>query len=179
MLKIIVKRLPVFNNILPVYAITAFMVYGWTLLIYFRYLHYWLDFLNIGEILAIFCYAMVADLVESLIILFILLGVCIILPSRFLKDVFVVRGTLLVVCVFLSVSVFLNNYPDLNNYSGMFLPWSVITLIGAILIAFILPKISFIARAAVWLSDSMIIFLYIFMPVAALSLLVVLVRNLV
>ncbi len=171
------KRLPAFRNILPVYAIISFMVYGWTILIYFRYLHYWLVFLNLGEISAIFCYSMLADLAESLIIMSFLLGICLILPSRFLRDVFVIRGTLFVICTLLSVLVFINYFSDLNAYASMVLPWFAATLVGAVFLAVFVTKIHFVARAIAWLSDSMIIFLYILMPVTALSLLVVLVRN--
>jgi hypothetical protein len=171
------KHLPPFQNILPVFAITSFMVYGWTTLIYFRYLHYWSAFLNLGEISAIFCYSMLADLGESLIITFLLLAMCFVLPSRYLRDMFVVRGTLLVVFVFLSISLFINIFPDLNAYAYMVLPWTIATFVGAVLLAVFVTKIHFIVRAITWLSDSVIIFLYVLMPVTALSLLVVLARN--
>ncbi len=179
MTRILSRRLPNFRDILPVYAIIAFMVYGWTLFTYLRYLQYWLRFLNIREILAIFCYSMLADLAESLFILFILLGICLISPAKVLKDTFVVRGTSLVVCTLASVFVFLNNFTDLNAYMNMALPWAVATILGAILIAFFATRLAFVGKAARWLSDSMTIFLYIFLPVTAISLITVIVRNIV
>ncbi len=178
MTQMIRRRLPIFKDVLPVYAITAFMVYGWTFFTYFRYLHYWLQFLNISEIFAIFCYAMLADLAESLLILFILMCICFVLPSRFLKDAFVVRGTLIVICVLGSILVFLNNFPDLDAYMITVLPWTGVTILVAALVAYFAVRSRFIVRTVAWFSDSMIIFLYIFVPLTALSLLVVLVRNL-
>lgn len=177
--QIIFKRLPKFREILPVYAITAFMVYGWTLFTYLRYLHYWLQFLNLEEILAIFCYAMLADLVESLIILSVLLGICLLLPSRFLRDMFIVRGTLIMVCILGSMLVFLNYFTDLNAYMITALLWTAATVLVTVLVAVFTVRLNFVVKAATWLSDSMIIFLYIFMPITVLSLLVVLVRNIV
>ncbi len=176
--RILSRRLPGFHDILPVYAVVVFMVYGWTLFTYFRYLHYWIDFLNVSEIFAIFCYSMLADLAESLFILFVLLGICAILPPQFLKDRFVVRGTLAVICVLGSILVFLNDFPDLNDYLLTLLPWTAATIFVAALAAFVSARSGFVARAVMWLSDSMIIFLYIFMPVTALSFVVVLFRNL-
>ncbi len=177
MIQILSKRLPKFHDILPVYAIIAFMVYGWTLVTYLRYLQYWLQFLNIGEILAIFCYSMLADLAESLIILLVLLVLCWLLPARFLKDMFIVRGALLTICVLGSILVFLNNFPDLDAYGNMAWPWTAATILASALISFFAAKLGFVGKAMKWLSDSMIIFLYIFIPVTALSFFVVLVRN--
>lgn len=171
------KRLPPFQTILPVYAIISFMVYGWTILVYFRYLHYWLAFLNLGEISAIFCYSMLADLVESLIIITFLLAICFILPPRFFRDMFVLRGTLFVIFVLLSISLFIILFPDLNAYSGVALPWLFATLVGAVFFVVFVTKIHFVVRAITWLSDSTIIFLYVLIPVTALSLLIVLIRN--
>jgi len=177
-LQFIRKRLPDVVDIWPVYAITVFAIYGWTLLTYFRYLHYWLDFLNVEEIVAIFFYAMLADFVESLIVLALLLGLCIILPPRFFKGNFVVHGALIVICVFGSIFLYLSKYSDVNDITTI-MPWSVATLVVTIALNFILPKIRVVSRAATWLSDSMTVFLYFYLPLTFVSLIVIIIRNLI
>jgi hypothetical protein len=176
--RFISHRLPKFREILPVYAVAAFMVYGWTLITYFRYLHYWQEFLNVGEIFAIFSYAMLLDLMESLLILLSLLLVCAILPPKILKDAFIVRGTLVVICLLGSILFFLSNFSDLNSYMIIAIPWGGATIASVILAAFLAARFRFIASAAIWLSDSMIIFLYIFLPLTLISFFVALIRNL-
>ena len=58
MFRLISNRLPKFQSLMPVYAVIVFMVYTWTIYTFIRYLPYWLNFLNVSEILAIFSYAM-------------------------------------------------------------------------------------------------------------------------
>lgn len=90
-----------------------------------------------------------------------------------------VRGTLIVILMLGSMAAFLNYFSSLDAYMFTVLPWGAVSLLVAVLVAVFAPRSAFVSRAAVWFSDSMIIFLYIFMPVTILSLLVVLVRNII
>ena len=89
------KRLPNRQAILQVYAVIAVMLSGWTITAFLWKLSAWLLILNIGEIFTVFAYAMVVNLIESLIILLFLLLSCAVLSPSFLRDHFAVRGTIL------------------------------------------------------------------------------------
>ena len=84
-------RIPPVAAILSVYAVIAFMVFGWTILNFLWEFSSWIFFLTTGEILTIFAYSMVSDLLESLVILGFLLLVCLILPGHWLRNVFSTR----------------------------------------------------------------------------------------
>jgi hypothetical protein len=161
-----------------VYAVIVFMVYTWTIYAFIRFLPYWLRFLNVTEILAIFSYAMLSDCLESLGFIFLLLVSCVILPARFLRNTFAVRGTVMAVCLLGAIIVYMNGYakngtPSLLSY----ILWSLAILAVAFLLSFLAAKIRFVISAVEWLSSNMTIFLYIYIPLTILSLLNVIFRN--
>jgi hypothetical protein len=86
------RRFPKSKDILQVYAVIAVMLSGWTITAFLRKLPSWLLTLNVGEILTVFSYSMVTNLVESLMVLLPLLLLCILLPPRFLRDDFPDHG---------------------------------------------------------------------------------------
>jgi hypothetical protein len=55
--------------------------------------------------------------------------------------------------------------------------WSMISLVVIALLTFTSTRVRFMVRAAEWLSDRLIIFLYILIPLSIISLLMVIVRN--
>src|SRR5512135_435164 len=91
----LLKRLPESQAILQVYAVIAVMFSAWTIYLFLHKLPSWLLTLNAGEIFTVFSYAMVVNLIESLIVLLLLLAICVVLPTGLLCDHFVVRGTIL------------------------------------------------------------------------------------
>src|SRR5574339_944834 len=100
------QRLPKILDILQVYAVIAVMFSGWTILAFLWKLPAWLLLLNLGEILTIFAYAMTANLLETLAVLFTLLLLCFFLPSRFLREDFAVRGSILAIGLIGSLMAF-------------------------------------------------------------------------
>src|SRR5262245_39268762 len=102
------KRLPKPQAMLQVYAVIAFMFSAWTMVAFSWKLRTWLLTLNIGEIFTLFSYAMFTNLLESLIVLLLFLVMSILLPPRFLRDDFIVRGTILSLGLLGSLMVYLN-----------------------------------------------------------------------
>ena len=173
------KRLPSFANILPLYSVIAAMTYGWTISKFLWKLPSWLLFLNIGEALALFAYAMVSALVESLLILGILLLASLVLPAKFFKDEFIIRGAWFVMVAYGAMMIYLSLYTTQGQMLGAYwTAWFGGLLSLAVLAAYISPRIHFARSLALWLSDRLIIFLFIFIPTSVISLLVVIVRNL-
>ena len=172
------KRLPEFQSIIQVYAVIAVMVAGWTITAFLWKLSAWLLLLNLGEIFALFSYAMAADFIESLVILSILLALCALLPAKFLRDDFVVRGTVLAIGLIGSLMAFVGSHRQFGIGSGPFLLIGPLAVLG--LMAFLLQRSSKYHRlrsAAVWLSDRVVVFLFILIPLFAVATGYVMFRN--
>jgi len=174
------KRLPNSQAILQVYAVIAVMLSGWTITAFLRKLPSWLLTLNMGEILTVFSYSMVTNLVESLIVLLLILTVCLILPSHILRDDFAVRGTLLSLGLLGSLMALMRIYMQFGMGNAVWLwigPLAVL-LLTALLFVFS-SKIGFLHSAVLWVSDRLVVFLFILLPLFVLPLVYVIFRNIV
>jgi hypothetical protein len=162
------KRFPKRQAILPVYAVIAVMFSAWTLTAFLWKLSAWLLILNIGEIFTIFSYAMVANLLESLLVLLLLLAICAVLPASILRDDFVVRGTILATGLIGSLMAFVKLHMEFGMESGnkLWIGPLVVWLLTAILLSF--PSkfrfVQILHSAIRWTSDRMLVFLYILVP---------------
>ncbi len=173
------NRLPPSSAIFPVFAVISFLIYGWTLVIFFWKVPSWLMFLTLDEILVNLAYALAAALLESLAILALLLLISIILPAAMMKDVFVTRGAVAALIGLGSVVLYMVRFSEVG-YSfldGLTL-WTLSSLALTLLLTFLAPRLNFIVRLAAWTSDRVTVFVYIFLPLSALSFLVVIYRNL-
>src|SRR6266540_3066119 len=175
----ILRRFPNISAILPVYAVIAVPVFGWTINSWLWKLPSWLNFLTPGEIMGIFFYAMLTAFVESLFLCSFFLLLSFLLPPQMFRDQFIVRGTWL--ALGLAISILGNGVwrgMTRFTYAEISLTvWSMISLVVIALLAFISTKVHFMVRAAEWISDRLIIFLYVLIPLSIISTLVVIVRN--
>lgn len=175
----ILRKFPGISAILPVYAVIAVPVFGWTITAWLWKLPSWLNFLTPGEITAVFFYAILTAFVESTLICIFLLLLCFILPSQMFRDQFIVRGTWLALGLALSI---LGNgvWRGMTRFTYTEVPlviWSSASLIVILMLTFLSTKVRFMTLVADWISDRLIIFLYLLIPLSILSILVVLVRN--
>ena len=176
------KRLPNSQAVLQVYAVIAVMLTGWTITAFLWKLSAWLLILNIGEIFTVFSYSMVANLIESLIVLLLLLAICVISPTPFFRDHFVVRGTILAAGLIGSLIAFVRFHMEFGIGSGLklFIPPLVVLLLTVILLGLSpqLHVVRFLHSAVRWISDRMIVFLYILIPLFVTLLVYVIFRTL-
>ncbi len=177
------QRFPKSQAILQVYAVIAVMLSGWTITAFLWKLSAWLLILNIGEIFAVFSYSMVANLLESLIVLLLLLAICGLLPASFLRDDFVVRGTILSVGFVGSLMAFVKFHMEFGIQTGLklFIAPVVVFLITMILLS-LLPKfrvMRFLHSAILWISDRITVFLYILVPLYLVLFVYVVFRNII
>jgi len=175
----ILRRFPPVSAILPVYAVTAVPIFGWTITSWLWKLPSWLNFLTAGEIGAIFFYAVLTAFVESLLVCGLLLLPCLVLPLQVFRDLFVVRGTWLAIGLNLSIlghgvwrGMTRFTYAEVSLVF-----WSLASLVLVVFLAFLSARVRFMARAAVWISDRLLVFLFILVPLSILSILVVVARN--
>ncbi len=170
----ILNRLPRRDQIVPVYAVIAFMMFSWMIAISLWKIPSWLYFQTFPEILAILAYAYAEIFVESLLILGVLLAICFLLPPKFLKDDFALRGIWTAFTVI--GTMFL--YVDLLFQTSLPIgAWLIGALLLASLLSFASARIGWLAKAVLQIADRLIIFLYILIPVSLVSLLTVLILN--
>ena len=159
------------------------MFSAWTITAFLWKLSAWLLILKIGEIFTVFSYSIVANLVESLMILLLLLVVCAMLPASFLRDDFVVRGTILSVGLIGSLIAFVRSHMEFGINTGLkllFAPFAVLLLTTILLGS--LPKfrvLRFLHSAILWISDRMIVFLYILVPLYLVLFVYIVFRNII
>jgi hypothetical protein len=172
------RRLPEFQSILQVYAVIAVMFAGWTITSFLWKLSAWLLLLNLGELFTIFSYAMAANFLESLVILLMLLTLSALLPARFLRDDFVVRGTILSIGLIGSLMAFVGSEMRFGIGSGLFLLSAPLVIL--MLMAFLLYRSSTyrqLRSTALWLSDRVVVFLFVLVPLFAVASVYVIFRN--
>jgi len=176
------KKLPKADQILSVFAVITAMTYGWTLVAFSGKVSAWSRFLNLGEILTIYSYSLLTDFIESIVVLSLLLFLCMILPSRFMLDVFVARSTIIVVCLLNAIIFNLIFYTNAEITLIGTLPGWLVILVCALMTMTLLDlfsrKVPSVASALVWFADQLKFFLYIFLFLSFLALVVVAERNL-
>jgi hypothetical protein len=177
------KRLPKSQAVLQVYAVIAVMLSGWTITAFLWKLSAWLLILNIGEIFTVFAYSMVINLIEGLLVLLLLLGLCMILPVPFFRDQFVVKGTILAAGLIGCLMAFVRFHMEFGMDSGLKLlipPLVVLSLTGFLLSLSPTQRVSYFLYSAIrWISDRMIVFLYILIPLYVTVLTFVIFRSFV
>jgi hypothetical protein len=155
----LLKRLPESQSVLQVYAVIAVTLSGWTLTAFLRKLPSWLLTLNLGEIFAVFSYSMVANLLESLLVLLLILTACLLLPSHILRDDFAVRGTLLSIGLIGSLMVPMRLYMQfgMDDPTRLLIGTFAVLLLTVLLFLFS-SRAGFLHSAILWISDRLVVF---------------------
>jgi hypothetical protein len=175
----LIARLPDRRSVIGVYATAVFLVYGWTLLASFWKVPSWLYFLKIKEILSVYAYSFVIDFVESVLLLLLALLVGMVLPKRWWNSQFMSKSVVWIMVVMGSIMLrlYTNRAPDdwerfvYNQWSW----WGNTLLVGSVL-SFIISRINWLRSGLEAITDRLVVFLYIYMPLTIASILVVFVR---
>lgn len=173
-------RLPSRHDVVQVFAVLVFVVAGWTFNRFSWQFSSWANFLDVGTLVGIIAYRIAASFLESLIILAFLILLCLALPPNYLKEYFTAKGTVFVLILFASLFWFWNLFNarspglEMADYATL---WLVCTLLIALLVAHFSVKIKRLSDFICWLSDRMTIFLYVLVPITAISFIIILARN--
>jgi hypothetical protein len=175
------NRLPSAKDIIPVYAIVAFLIQMWTISVFIKQLATFSSFLSLNEVLAIFAYRIAESFLECLLVVGILITVAFLLPPKFFRDAFAVRGSAFAVVLLGSVIVFWQRFATdpgvlMADYIRI---WTMCTLLFACLVSYVSTKSRALSAFLDWVSDRMIVFLYVLLPLSVASLILVLIRNIV
>jgi hypothetical protein len=176
----ILRRFPRWAQIIPVYAVIAFIVYAWTLLWFFWKLPSWLYFLSIGDILNALAYALAVNLTESLLALGAVLALAWALPGRWFRDLFVSRGAALSMGMLVYLMFLADRFKDKSAYPKLPLSaWTVPVALALIaLLAYGGGRFALARKVLEAVAERATIFVYILLPASVLSLIVILIHSL-
>ncbi len=175
------KRFPTCRQIVPVFALTAMLVYGWTMYRMLEKLPSWLLYLRPDEIASNFSYALVFNFLECVVVsgLIVLLGA--LLPFRRQEhEYFIAFGSSLSL-LGLGYLVYLNwqvGASKANLFPWEIFAWSPFVLALILLAAFFVPRIKTLRLLLEAFADRTIILLYLFLPFTAIGFVVLLLNNL-
>jgi hypothetical protein len=155
------------------------LVYGWTVYWIAWKFPSWIYYLTASEILWIVCYAMVVNMLESLIFILGVLVLGFVAPKAWLADRFGPSGTLFSILIAGLLMYFSKPIQLAERFSYAPLIQMGISFLVALGIAMLLPLYRPAAAFLDLLADRAKIFLYILLPVSLVSLVIVVVRNLV
>ena len=175
-----IARLPERRSIIGVYAMTVFLVYGWTLLASFWKVPSWLFFLKIGEVLSVYAYSFTIDFVESILLLFTMLLIGLVLPKRWWNDQFVSKSGVWIVVILASIMLrlYTNRAPEYwDGFVYNQLTWWGYTVLLGIVLSILFSSVDWLRIGLERLADRVVAFLYIYLPLTVISIIVVLVRN--
>ena len=138
----------------------------------------WLPFLNLWDIASIFAYTQAFALLESALVLFLLIVLCVVLPARFFRDKFAAQGSMVVLMAALWTAVFLSVSAEIRFWSlGEFLFWFALSLAAIGAPCILIHRSRRIERAIRAFAGRLVVLLYVYVPLSCLSLIIVIVRN--
>jgi hypothetical protein len=96
-----------------------------------------------------------------------------------MRDDFTVRGSWTAIGLLGSLLIFVTLFIKFSVVMMLYIiPWTVGALALAGLLAFLSSRVAFMRSVALWLSDRLMIFLYIFAALTVISFATVIARNL-
>ena len=173
------NRLPRFQDALGVYGVIAIIVYGWTIYWFTWRLPSYLYFQSLGDSLSILAYAMVINFLESLVVLAGCVFLCFLLPLRWYRDQFSTWGTSLAVLFLLALVQYPKIILKLQSIQ-LNERWAALLLLAMILLSLlVIGRVTLLQKIASEIANRAVIFLYILLPLTAVSVVVVVARNII
>lgn len=173
------KRLPSLKQLMPVYSVAVVMIYGWSMIRFFWMLPSLLHYSTIGEISVIFSYLITVNLLESLAVISVPVVLSLVLPSRWFLTRFTTKGVLIVLFG-LGYMMYIANHINVDEpFPYVLFQWAPLVCILILALVFVLDQINFLTRIIENLSELFEVFLLISIPVSAISLIIVLIRNII
>ncbi|GAB4565928.1 MAG: hypothetical protein Fur0017_03880 [Anaerolineales bacterium] len=173
-------RIPQIQQIIPVFAVTCMMFFGWTTFRFAQKLSSFLLYLQVDEIISVYSYALVTDFLESLIYIIVIVAIGFVLPKRLFRESFIARGSLLSL---LGIGYLMYLAIVIGQSKSMEFPWDIVAwapawTLGILLTSITLPVFTPLKSVIESFADRAIIFLYILVPLSALSALIVIINQL-
>ena len=171
------SRLPTLQQAVAVYSIIVLFVYGWSIYWYLWKLPSWLFYMTAPEMLTIFAYTVVVNFLESIFVMLLPILLSILLPVTWFRDRFIARGVALVAVILTFLTYYSRLITGLVDLPPGLSRMMLEVAGAAILVTFISGKVVLLRKLLEEISNRAVIFLYLSLPISALSILVVLIRN--
>jgi hypothetical protein len=173
----IVNKIPKLEEIVPVYAVIVMMIYPWTLARFFWKLASWILFASVGDLAMFFAYMVVVNLMESIVVLLVPILMSILLPQSWFYDRFKTRSVALVLSgVGFLIYLSKNLHAD-APFPLTLVRWMPMAVVTILVLVFLVDRVGFLRKLLEEVANRLTIFLYISIPISAIALLVVLIRN--
>lgn len=176
-------RLPHRQDMLYVFGGVVCLVFAWAMQGFFYQFSSLRLYHNLGDIFAVFCYLMAFALLESVLVTGLLVLIAFLLPSRWFKDGFAVKG-FLAALVWGSAMVLLQKYLYAQQEHDYQMPSLVTLTVGTVagiilllLLIFLVHKLAVVRNLLLAFEERLQVFLYVFLPLGALGFIVVFLRN--
>jgi len=159
--------------------VIVFWSYSYSLLVLMFNLPSWMLMVPLGEILGYFSYVLVLAFLDTLLILALMLGVTFLLPRAWFRDDFVASGSMTAGLLFFWITIvqlafgFLMTLPVVQ-----FLVFILAAFISLAVAVVIVRRMPAVRKFVLWLASSTSIFIYLYGFLTAVSVVVVLIRNL-
>ncbi len=179
-LQIVRSRLPDRTGFINVLAAASTLVYSWTLLTSFWKVPSWLFDLTIGQILSLYAYGFVTNLIESLLLMAGFTLVSLVLPKRWWRDLFIPRSmaALLVIMGSLIWNGLRYRLPEVREeFLSIFWLWWGTTAGVTLVASWLAGRVGWLRRALEDVADRCLVFLYIYVPLTVVAVVIVLARN--
>ena len=167
------KRLPGWKDLTQVYGIIVLVIYSWTILSFLWMFPSWRNILTAGEILAVLAFSLASAFAESLVVLCVPALVGLVLPRTWFGNLFVARGAALALSGLAYVMFLDRQLQSQSGFPELGLPgWVLLAPLAVIVLLVYLPgRIKLLRKFLESLADRATIFLYIMVPVSAISVL--------
>lgn len=177
--QIITDRLPDKSAIFATFGLILLVVHSHSLVQFFYRAPSFLKYLDVVNILATLAYFMAFAFLESILVLSGFLVLSLILPRSWYADVFDALN--LPVFIVLTIAAYKFQGTILNSYPGItsILLYLAATLLIMLIVAIVFAKITILRKISKLIMERVSIMNYIYIPIGALSLLVVVYRLLV
>ena len=172
------EKIPSWQQLAPVYSIIILFVFTWTLIPFFWRVPSWLYYLPIGKIFVLYAYTATVNFIESLLFLLGIIFLSVVLPKKLLFERFISRSSIMTILGLSFLIYFDKQMTGIDEFPRSMVNWIPLVLAGIFLLTHLLDQIKPVRNFIESLADRTTVFLYISIPISALSLLVVLVRNL-
>lgn len=174
------KFFPPLKSVAPVFSLIVFLTYGWSVVVTLWKLPSWLLYMTLGDLAAAFSYIFIVNLLESVAFMLGLLVLSALLPGSFLRQAFTARGAALTLIIAASAMLHLSLHAnaDLRDEFISSLPlWWGCTLLLAAGVTWLSARWNWLEKALSALADRTLVFLYLTLPLTAIAVLIVLIRN--
>lgn len=178
------SKIPTRQEVLSVFSFIVFVVFSWTIFRLLFQIPSWLLSHTKSGILFLAAYVFAFALIESLLVLLFVLLVNLVFPRYLFRDWFIPQGCLLVLNS-AAWALLVQHRRDILSTMDLLpvIAWICLYLLSVTIVVFVASKIMSrydqVKLVFVMITDRMVVFTYLYIPLSLVSLAIVLVRNLV